>query len=254
MNAAEKLELEWVAGYYNDAVPNEDLKLKKSYAEKLARVMAGVNTDWKWIPVRTGIGDNHYVGISGGDDIFRYSTGISYNSVAGVMKGSDRNTLNGSVVLSYLGKMFQFTNNVSFGINSSQNSPYGDYYQYVSMNPYWEPYDENGVLVKNFETVQNKFFSIPVENPLWNAMSGSFNHSNYNSFSNNFNVTFKPVNYLQVSGRISFSKNNSKSEDFTSPQHTSFRLVEDVLRRGRRSYYSSESSNWAANLTANYYK
>ena len=72
----------------------EDLKLKNSYAKKLERVLAGVDTDWKSIPVQVGVGQNHYLGVSGGDALFRYSMGLSYNNVVGAMKGSKRNTLN----------------------------------------------------------------------------------------------------------------------------------------------------------------
>ena len=110
--------------------------MKNSYSKKLERVLAGVDTVWKSIPVQVGVGQNHYLGVSGGDALFRYSMGLSYNNVVGAMKGSKRNTLNGSVTLSYLGEKFQLNNSMSFNINNSSESQYGTYSSYVKMNPY----------------------------------------------------------------------------------------------------------------------
>lgn len=103
--------------------------------------------------------------------------GLSYNNVVGAMKGSLRNTLNGSVNLSYLGEKFQLSNSMSFNINNSSESPYGAFSEYVKMNPYWEPYDENGEVVMQFEKESTALFSNPVTSPMWNAMSGSFSKS-----------------------------------------------------------------------------
>ncbi len=254
LNAAEKLQLEWDAGLYENDVTTEDLKLKRSYAKKLERVQAGVDTDWKSIPVQVGVGQNHYLGINGGDAVFRYSMGLSYNNVVGAMKGSLRNTLNGSVNLSYLGEKFQLSNSMSFNINNSSESPYGAFSEYVKMNPYWEPYDENGEVVMQFEKESTALFSNPVTSPMWNAMSGSFSKSKYSGITNNLSVTYKPIKSLQITANVSFNKTYSSSDNYQSSKHANQIWKEDVLERGQRDYVSNENSSWSTGGTVNYYK
>ncbi len=254
MDAAGKLRLEWDAGLYENSVETEDLKLKNSYAKKLERVLAGVDTDWKSIPVQVGVGQNHYLGVSGGDALFRYSMGLSYNNIVGAMKGSKRNTLNGSVTLSYLGEKFQLNNSMSFNINNSSESQYGTYSNYVKMNPYWEPYDKDGYVVRQFETESTALFTSPVDNPLWDAFSGSFSKSKYNGITNNLAITYKPITSLQATANISFNKTFSASDNYQSSKHSTQIWKEDILTRGQRDYNSTENSSWSIGGTVNYFK
>ena len=68
----------------------------------------GVNTYWLKYPVRTGVGHKHSLRFEGGDEVYRYSVGLSYNDIAGAMKGSNRRTFNGNVFLSYKYKNLTF--------------------------------------------------------------------------------------------------------------------------------------------------
>lgn len=252
LNAEEKLQLEWDAGIYESDDPEEDAILKKAYAEKLSRVMAGVNTDWLSIPVRVGVGQNHYVNLSGGDQHFRFSLGISYNRVNGAMKGSDRSTLNGTLRLSYLTDKFSFNNNASIGINRSDNGTYGSFSDYAKMNPYYEPYDEEGQIVKQFETSGNEAFPTPITNPLYNASLNSFDNSKYTSFTNNFAVTYNPVKGLRSSATFSYTTRVNQSESYKSPRHSDYFTTEDLLERGKRSYSGSDNEKWELNVQVNY--
>ena len=109
-NAREKLEVEYNAGKYTYFMDNgvnisinpaSQYSFDQVYNKYLKEVVAGVDTDWKSIPLRNGIGQKHTVYLEGGDDYFRYGLDVSYNNVAGVMKGSNRNTFMGGVTLSY---------------------------------------------------------------------------------------------------------------------------------------------------------
>lgn len=53
---------------------------------------------------------------------------------------------------------------MSFNINNSSESQYGTYSSYVKMNPYWEPYDKEGYVVRQFETESTALFTSPVDN------------------------------------------------------------------------------------------
>lgn len=252
LNAREKLQLEWDAGIYNSDDPVSDAELKHAYAEKLSRILAGVDTDWLSIPVRVGIGQSHYASLSGGDQHFRFNFGLSYNQIKGAMKGSDRSTLNGSVRLSYLTKKFSFNNNTSININRSDNGTYGGFSSYVNMNPYYEPYDSEGLIVKQFETSGNDAFPTPITNPLYNASLNSFSLSKYTSFTNNFSLTYNPLKTLRTSATFSYSTRVNQKEDYTSPLNSTYFNNADLLTRGERSYSNSDGENWEFNFQVNY--
>lgn len=101
LDAREKLEYEKLAGVYSIGNVEFDQKMKDLYNKRMLDVARGVNTYWLKYPVRTGVGHRHSLRLEGGDEAFRYAAGLSYNHVAGTMKGSDRTTINGNVFLSY---------------------------------------------------------------------------------------------------------------------------------------------------------
>ena len=78
------VDAQWLAEEYN--------VLKKE-------VERGVNTYWLAKPLHTGFGHKHSLYLEGGDDYLRYGVDLSYNKVAGVMKGSDRETVSGAITL-----------------------------------------------------------------------------------------------------------------------------------------------------------
>ena len=101
-NAREKLEAERIYGMYTPSRTDEIdgvLRLERLYMERLAKVEAGVNTDWMAKPLRNGVGHKHSLMIELGDKNIQLVANLSYNSIAGVMKGSDRENVAGSVLL-----------------------------------------------------------------------------------------------------------------------------------------------------------
>ena len=121
-----------------------------SYKKVYDDVVRGVDTYWLSKPLRTGFSNKHSVTLEGGDERMRYQFGLYYNNVAGVMKKSDRSTLNVNTTLSYSYRNLLFRNTIEFSRNWSKNSPYGSFSEYTSLNPYWAPYDEDGNLIKEF--------------------------------------------------------------------------------------------------------
>ena len=101
LNAAEKLELERTVGLYDAASAVYQLKRQQAYADKLALVNSGVNTDWIAKPVHTGVGQNYKLRIEGGANEFRWGVSLSYNNITGAMKGSERDNFNGGITLMY---------------------------------------------------------------------------------------------------------------------------------------------------------
>ena len=104
------------------------------YNARLKEVERGVNTYWLKYPVRTGVGHRHSLRLEGGREEFRYAAGLSYNNVAGAMKGSERNTFNGNMFLSYKLNNITFQNDLQVSFNKSKNSPYGTFSDFAKVN------------------------------------------------------------------------------------------------------------------------
>jgi TonB-linked SusC/RagA family outer membrane protein len=237
-NAAEKLEVERLAGMYNTYAqgirPDADAILRQQYSNRLAAVQRGVNTYWLSQPVRTGFGQRHSVYLEGGDKNFRYGIDLGYNSLAGVMKNSGRNTYSGAMNFSYRSKVLQFKNVLSVTFNNATNSNYGSFGDYVRQNPYWNPYDENGNYVKVLETVFAPTTGAKTEflNPLYNTTLNTVDKSGYGTVMNQTSVDWNIGKGFRLTGRMGITRQTDESDAFLPAEHTSFVNVADITRKG----------------------
>lgn len=183
-NAAEKLEAEWRANKYVASGGTEQAALLEEYYGYLKEVERGVNTYWLSKPLRTGVGQKHSLGLSGGDSQMRYDVNISYNDVKGVMKGSDRQTLSGNITLAYRYNNLNFRNNLSISTNRAENSPYGSLALLRQMNPYLRVRDENGHLIKTYYSQSTGYYGTP--NPLYNGELDVIDKTTYTTITENF--------------------------------------------------------------------
>ena len=261
LNAADKLELERRAGYYDSSDPTRDFKLKQKYSSILSDITRGVETDWMSKPLRVGVGQRHNLRLEGGDDSFRYSVALQYNGISGVMKGSQRDTFNGGITLSYHHHNILFTNDLSIGHTKSDESPYGSFSDYTRLNPYWSPYDENGNVVKMFDDDIDFFggFSNLPANPLYNATLNQKNSSQYTDITNNFSIEWRPIKGLITRGRVGVTWQSSESDYYLPAKHTMFeadeyKTDEGALRKGRYDYGTGKLTNYEIALTASYSK
>ena len=132
LNAAEKLQLEWDLGLYNnDAAPSNDVWFKEAYAKRVREIAAGTDTDWLSKPLRTGVGSHYNLRMEGGSEEFRWSASASYKDIKGAMKDSYRHNFNASLTLMYKVKNFTFKNQASYAVTKSQESKYGTFSDYV---------------------------------------------------------------------------------------------------------------------------
>ena len=147
LNASQKLEYERLAGLFTDTSPSTQYTLDKDYARIYNDIQRGVETDWLSKPLRNAISQSHSLSVDGGDDRAKYNLGIRYGNDAGVMKGSDRTRLSTNFRLSYniAGKFF-VSNSSTLSSVTSNVSPYGDFSDWVKMNPYENPYNSDGQL------------------------------------------------------------------------------------------------------------
>lgn len=183
-NAREKYDVDKTFGTFSDDWS------KEQYLNNIMKSIAsGVDTDWLAQPLRTGIGHRHSVYLEGGDKRLRYGVDLLYNDLKGVMKGSDRKTFTGGFSLSYRYKSLLFRNQFNVTLNHADNSPYGSFSEYATLNPYWSPYDETGALKQIAgSTGCGGLIGVTVGNPMWNATIGTKDFSKYTGLSNNFYI------------------------------------------------------------------
>lgn len=222
MNAQEKFDWENTHHKYDDwQAMNGAQAADELYKSVYDAIASGVDTYWLKIPVRTGIGQKHTVNLEGGDSKIRYIFGIGYNDVAGVMKKSNRSTLNLNSTLSYSYKNMVFRNMMDYTRNTAKNSPYGSFADYVALEPYYAPYDADGNVKKilGYEVAGNRY---PVYNPLYNAQLNTKDESNYTQFSDNFDMDWHINENFRFTARLSYSRTENGSDLFYPVNHTMF--------------------------------
>ena len=153
MNSKEKLDFERLAGYYGDLDANGEIVSEydqRLYYQRLAEVKRGVDTYWMSEPLRFATSHSHNLFAEGGDDRMRYGLGFSYNKTQGVMKGSDRDVINGNVQLLYRYKSLSFKNylNLDYSMSSREKVTFSKFSQ---ANPYHRKKNEDGVVEQVLE-------------------------------------------------------------------------------------------------------
>lgn len=254
LDAREKLEYEKLAGVYSGGAVDFNQKMKDLYNKRMLDVARGVNTYWLKYPVRTGVGHRHSLRLEGGDASFRYAAGLSYNHVAGTMKGSDRITVNGNVFLSYNYKNLTFQNDLQVSNNKAKNSPYGTFSDFSQINSYLKPYDDEGNILKYADN--ETYATTKTINPLYNALLPYKNETKYTSITDNFSIEWRILPELTARGTFSFTSQNNRGDIYKCAKHTDFDSYtgDDYARKGSYEYTTGESFNYETNITLNYSK
>ncbi len=232
LNSTQKLDFEKRVGIYTKAEPDNQYVYNSLYNYRLKSALSGVDTDWAKVPVQTGVGNQTSLYLQGGDDKIRYGAQVSADFQNGVMKKQDRNNYTGQFDFSYRTNKFKFSNSLRVFQNKANNSPYGDFEEYLKLNPYWAPYDENGnpkMYLENY-TIGNRIFT--QRNPLYDATLNSVNSSGYFGFSNNFQFQYKILPSLFLESNFTINRRNTQSDQFFSAQDSRFEAITDVSRRG----------------------
>lgn len=256
-NAAEKLQVEKNSGRYTSASPYYQALLDEQYNDIAANIARGVDTYWLSQPLRNGVGQKHALYIEGGTDEMRYSASLMYNNVAGVMKQSGRTNISGNINLSYRYKKWMFRNSLSVNGNTADDSPYGSFSEYVYVNPYYSPTDENGKVLKVLGTYTSPGANGSTKtyyNPLYNVAIGTKNFSKYTEIVENFYIEFRPTEDFCFTGRVGYNHQNNKREDFYPGDHTKFYDWTGDRYFQRGSYYiaNGESNSINVDITGRY--
>lgn len=253
-NASEKLQVEKMAGLFSSDNALSQITLDKAYANKLRDVLAGVNTDWLAQPVRTGVGHKHSLYLEGGQKDLQYGLNLAYNNIEGAMKGSNRNTFSGGITLSYRLNNLVFRNKLSVDYNSSNNSPYGSFSSYYSMNPYSRLYDENGNMVKSYSYTNNAGQVGDYYNPLYNTTLNTIDNSTYTTINNNFYLEWQISQAFRMTGKFGIIRKTTTQDVFKPANHTDFVSMTDVYRKGSYNQTNGKFTDINAELGLQYSK
>lgn len=256
--AREKLQVELNAGRYTSTQPFTQQFLREEYNALLKNVEEGVNTYWMSKPLRVGMGQKHTLYLEGGTPAMRYGIDLTYNNITGVMKGSNRRNVGGSINLSYRKGKVNFRNILNITFNRSDNSPYGNFSEYTALNPYYAPTDQNGNIQKLLGTYQTTASATPVYyyNPLYNAQLGTKNFTRYNEVTENFYAEYQPLSSLRLTARIGYTYNGNSAEAFLPGDHTSFATWtgDSYYKRGSYSIADGYTTSLSSDLYANWTK
>lgn len=257
LDAAGKLELEKLAGLYvQNGYPTNTTRLQEIYNGRLQKVLSGVNTDWLSKPLHTGVGQRYNLRMEGGSDQFRWSAAADYNKTSGAMKGSSRQVFNGTITLMYTIKNLIFKNQTGVGITNSHESNYGSFSSYADQQPYNDPYDENGSLVRYFDD----FYGEPAskrQNPLYDATLNWFDKSKYQDISNNFSIEWRIYKDLRLRGQLGVTSRTNSNDYFLPAEHSFFNTNEyksdsGYFRRGFYRYGTGETHNYDGSINLSY--
>jgi len=263
LNARDKLALEKVSGYYVNPTKSaaQNLSMEQYYNQVLGLVESGVNTDWLRKPLHTQVDQNHSLRLEGGDAAFRYALEGQYNRINGVMKGSRRETVNGTSTISYRLSKLNFTNSLRIGNTRGNESPYGSFADYAKLNPYWSPYDDKGNIVQSFKPfnydywVQAQKGVQPYANPMHDATLNTFTKTAYTNIVENFQVEYRPLQHLALNGSLGINSTQTTGDDFKPASHSAFSQYSaaDIFRKGSYTYSTGKDYNISGRVSANYY-
>lgn len=221
-NAAEKLEIERLAGIYdieNGYYFERQIAITQ-YNKRLARVKEGVNTDWLALPLRNAVNHKHSLLVEGGNTDLRYKLEMGYTRENGVMKGSFRENVNAGFTVDWrLKDKLQVLNTITYEYTYAPESPYGSFSDYVHLQPYDRLYDENGYLVTQLEFSKSK--TAPggtLNNPLYEAKLNNYNWDKQNEIIDQFMFQWFISDYMTLKGQVAVTMQNGTSEQFIDPK------------------------------------
>lgn len=219
----------------------------------MLRTKQGIDSYWMNEPLQTGFTQSHNIFAEGGDAAFRYGIGMTYTQTQGVMKNSNRDVLNGNVQLTYRIDKFAFTNQTNI-TNTDVENPTVSFSDFARTNPFYDKYNEYGEIDQVIEEIQTISGGTQyITNPLWDLNQKSYDKNNQLSFTNNFQIEYRPLPELRIRGKLGIIVGRSNSKQFDSPEMSKY-LTTDQLKRGSYSESNTKSSSYDGSLDISYGK
>ncbi len=261
LNAAQKLEIEQRAGFY-DPIGGDDNAVNRynSYRWKLLEIERGVNTYWLSQPVHTVFNHRHGLTLEGGDESLRYKLYAGISQAPGVMKETGVYGKSASLDIRYRYKGLLISN-IAYAdySKSDRTSPYGDFSTYTLLNPYYRIYDADGNIQRYLE---RKILSgnytlsagMTVGNPMYDTQFNTFDRSTDFTIRDAFRVEYRPIQSVMLAMDFNITKGNGDVDIFKSANHSSFITVTDLSQKGSYRWTHNDHTNYELAFTASYNK
>lgn len=252
LNAVEKLDFELRSGVYDAKTDEEYYRNDVLYNERLKNIHRGINTNWKEIPTQVGYNNRTSLNLQGGDNHLRYGLLAASDMQQGVMRGQDRKNYSGQFDLTYLVNKLQFKNSIRVFQNLSNESPYGNFSDYLRLNPYLSPYDNEGLVQRYLEEYLINNVRFRSTNPLFDAKLNSLNQTKYLGFTNSFQIRYNILKNLYIESNLSLSRQEGGTDQFFSASDSRFETITDPNQKGTYTYLNTASSSYESITTLNY--
>ncbi len=264
MNAREKIEYERIAGMYRSRNFTTQRLLDDKYNLVLHNVEKGVNSYWLSQPLQTEINQAHNLSIGAGTENFMFNGTLSYRHNGGVMKGSNRDNLEGTLNMKYTTKNQKFTLQGQFQIGTlnSNNSPYGDFAQYTRLNPYWMVTDSHGEITKYVDVYDpdgsngliTSSYTPTVVNPLYNTTLHTVDQTKSLKIGQNIWAEWTLASGLKLNSTFGFSTSKDQTDVFMPGSASQFFNETNFAARGTYDKRTSNTNQYQSNTTFNYGK
>lgn len=214
LNAPEKLTLEQKAGLYRSEDPATQQQLQRLFTERQGLIAQGIDIDWLKVPLQTAFSHRHKIDVYGGDEFIRYKFTLrAAPGTEGVMKKSKRDIYGADAFLEYRYRSLTLSNRISVDKIYAKASPYGSFYYYGSINPYFSGRDAEGLLYNSLG--ENSFNE--QANPLYEASLSSFSKQESMHLYDNFTASYSFANHFQLSGSFIFVRDHIQNDFYLSP-------------------------------------
>ncbi len=254
LNAMDKLKYEKLAGLYDagnsinseTGLP-EQYTLDELYNQRYKAVMAGQNSDWLAQPARNSFSQDHSLRLYGGAAKLRYELTGRFANTHGVMKDDYRKRYSLGFKLDYyIDNKLQISNRTTYQEVNTQDSPYGSFSQYVTMNPYDRMYNADGTA--------NVDLAWDLDNPLYEAQLGSFDRDGTRTFSNSTDLRWDINNLFRITGHFNLSSEAGWADSFLSPNSRYFKDETDLSKRGSLTTTGSRGISYNGNVVGAFNK
>lgn len=260
LNAAEKLEIERRAGFYDEygGIQNT-VNRYNAYRWKLLEVERGVNTYWLSQPLQIAFAHRHGINLEGGNQSLRYKIYAGINQAPGVMKKTGVYGKSVSIDIRYRYKGLLISNIAYVDYTKSdRTSPYGTFSQYAQLNPYYRIRDQYGHIQKYLEkqsVVDNMYTAgMTVGNPMYNTLYNTMDRNIDFEVRDAFRAEYTPLENLRLAMDLNVTKTTSDVDVFKSANHTDFLTQSDIELKGSYNWTNNTSLGYEVAFTASYNK
>lgn len=262
LEAADKLELERRAGFYDEVGTIENMtNIRNTYRRKYLEVQRGVNTYWLSQPLQTVFSHRHGINLEGGDETLRYKLYAGINQAPGVMKETGVYGRSASLDIRYRYKGLLISNVLYVDYTKSdRTSPYGSFREYTELNPYYRIYDEHGQIAQYLERAittndgYGRTSGANIGNPMYNTLYKTFDRNVAFEVRNAFRAEYTPIPNLRLAMDLTLTKSTSDTDIFKSANHTDFVSEYDIEKQGSYNWNNSTHLDYDLSFTASYNK